>query len=72
MVASLWALLAGARAFFAGLLLLFPGVLSDLLALVIMLLPGRAIQPLAQGPATTQDGVIEGEAPSLTYTQAEV
>lgn len=51
--------LASARAFFAGLLLLFPGALSDLLALLVVLLPGRVVAPTA--PPPPDDGVIEGE-----------
>lgn len=51
--------LASARAFFAGLLLLFPGALSDLLALLVVLLPGRVVAPAA--PPRSDDGVIEGE-----------
>ena len=51
--------LASARAFFAGLLLLFPGALSDLLALLIVLLPGRVVAPAVPHPP--DDGVIEGE-----------
>ncbi len=50
--------LASARAFFAGLLLLFPGMLSDVLALLVVLLPGRVVTPPALRP---DDGVIEGE-----------
>ena len=56
-------LLSVARTFFAGLLLLVPGVLTDGLALVIMLLPGRAT-PVVPGPAmgkAANDDVIEGE-----------
>ena len=56
-------LLSVARAFFAGLLLLVPGVLTDGLALVIMLLPGRAM-PVVPGPSmgkAANDDVIEGE-----------
>ena len=51
--------LASARAFFAGLLLLFPGALSDLLALLVVMLPGRVVAPVA--PKPPDDGVIEGE-----------
>jgi UPF0716 protein FxsA len=59
---SLWSLLAGARAFFAGLLLLFPGVLSDALALLIVLLPGQVLTPPAMRAAdAANDAVIEGE-----------
>lgn len=62
---SLWGLMAGARAFFAGLLLLFPGVITDVLALLIVLLPGR-VMPAASmrmGGArdAANDAVIEGE-----------
>lgn len=63
---SLWGLLAGARAFFAGLLLLFPGVLTDALALLIVLLPGRvlmapSIRAGSAPPGAANDAVIEGE-----------
>ncbi len=63
MSSSLWSLLSVARAFFAGLLLLVPGVLTDLLALVIVLLPGRVIAPATFNAAreAANDGVIEGE-----------
>ena len=59
---ALWTLLAGARAFFAGLLLLFPGVLTDALALLIVLMPGQLVAPQAMRPAdAANDAVIEGE-----------
>lgn len=62
---SLWGLMAGARTFFAGLLLLFPGVLSDVLALLIVLLPGRVLpapsQRTGSGQSAANDAVIEGE-----------
>ena len=59
---SLWTLLAGARAFCAGLLLLFPGVLTDALALLIVLMPGQLIAPQAMRPTdAANDAVIEGE-----------
>ena len=63
MSASLWSLLSVARAFFAGVLLLAPGVLTDLLALVIVLLPGRGIVPVSHASMreAATDGVIEGE-----------
>lgn len=48
------AVLSSFREVFAGLLLIFPGVLSDLLALILLLLPG----PKA-GPKT--DGAIDGQ-----------
>ena len=60
---SLWRLLANARAFFAGALLLFPGVLSDVLALVVLLLPARLVGAMAasSGPQAANDDVIEAE-----------
>ena len=63
MSASLWSLLSVARTFFAGILLLVPGVLTDLLALVIVLLPGRVIAPASHASMreAANDGVIEGE-----------
>ena len=63
MSASLWSLLSVARAFFAGVLLLVPGVLTDLLALVIVLLPRRVIAPASHASMreAANDGVIEGE-----------
>lgn len=62
LAASLWVLLAGARAFVAGLLLLFPGLLSDALALLVLWLPGRVIDGRVGTPANAaNDSVIEGE-----------
>ena len=63
MSASMWSLLSVARTFFAGILLLVPGVLTDLLALVIVLLPGRVIAPASHASMreAANDGVIEGE-----------
>ena len=63
MSASLWSLLSVARTFFAGVLVLTPGVLTDLLALVIVLLPGRVIAPASHASMreAANDGVIEGE-----------
>jgi UPF0716 protein FxsA len=63
MGASLLTLLASARAFFAGLLFLFPGVLSDIAAIVVLLLPGRVFSRTAgrMGPKAANDDVIEAE-----------
>lgn len=59
---SLWNLLATARVFFAGLLFLFPGVLSDLLGLVVLLLPARLLAGRGGvGPKAANDDVIEAE-----------
>ncbi len=49
-------ILASGRRFVAGALFLFPGVISDALALVALLLPIRDRTPPPPG-----DGVIEGE-----------
>ena len=60
---SPWRLLASARAFFAGALLLFPGVLSDAAALVVLLLPARLVGGMAAagGAKAANDDVIEAE-----------
>jgi UPF0716 protein FxsA len=59
---SLWKLLVTARVFFAGLLFLVPGVLSDVLALVVLLLPGKLLAARAGvGPKAANDDVIEAE-----------
>ena len=60
---SLWHLLASARAFFAGVLFLFPGVLSDVAALVILFMPRRVIQRATgrMAPKAANDDVIEAE-----------
>jgi UPF0716 protein FxsA len=54
------ALLTSARSVVAGVLLIFPGVISDLAALLVLLWPlpkGQRFDPGGQGPP----GVIEGE-----------
>lgn len=51
------ALLLGFRSVLAGLLLILPGVVSDLLAVILLLLP----HPTAIAPPPANDGVIEGE-----------
>lgn len=53
------ALLESARMLIAGILLIFPGVLSDFLAVVLLLLPRRFAAPKAA--AAANDGTIEGE-----------
>lgn len=52
------ALLATARTMVVGVLLIFPGVISDAIALLLWLWPLPKAKPLGQGGAT---GVIEGE-----------
>lgn len=54
----LLALFASARKMIAGLLLIFPGIVSDVLALLLLILPlPSSRQPLPG----EEDGVIEGE-----------
>ncbi len=50
-------LLTSARKVVAGILLILPGVLSDLFALLILLVP----VPRMQSPSSPDDGAIEGE-----------
>lgn len=52
------ALLDSFRTVLAGLLLIFPGVASDFLALILLLLPRPKISPQA---TSRDDGIIEGE-----------
>ncbi|MDO9064859.1 MAG: FxsA family protein [Sulfuricella sp.] len=52
-----FSLLIGFRTVLAGLLLIFPGVVSDFLALILLLLP----HPKATMPSAANDDVIDGE-----------
>lgn len=56
--APLSALLESGRMLMAGLLLIFPGLLSDLLAVILLILPRRGH---AAGGMPQEPGVIEGE-----------
>ena len=57
---SIAALTDSARTVLAGLLLIFPGVLSDILALMLLLLPSpRVLEPAAR--RATPGTLIEGE-----------
>lgn len=52
----IFALLTSARKLVAGLLLIFPGVISDIIAVILLLIP------MPSGPRRRKDdGVIEGE-----------
>jgi UPF0716 protein FxsA len=51
------ALLSSARKLLAGVLLILPGVLSDIIAVLLLLLP----MPSGGGQIPADDGVIEGE-----------
>ena len=55
---ALLALLSGARALIAGLMLIFPGVLTDCGALLLLVLPGRVV---TLGPKAANDDVIDAE-----------
>ena len=50
---------ATGRRFLAGALLMFPGFVSDAIALILLIWPGAALPPTR--PAARDDGVIEGE-----------
>ena len=65
---SLTAFIDSFRIVLAGLLLIFPGVISDVMALILLMIPVRepafeqATRPRAAGKsATAGDSVIEGE-----------
>lgn len=56
------ALLTSARKVLAGLLLIFPGVISDAIAVLLLLMPiPRGQRSPHQPPAAANDEVIEGE-----------
>lgn len=48
------------RNILAGVLLIFPGVISDAIALVLLIWPGRSVK-VTKG-SVQDDGIIEGEA----------
>jgi len=54
-------LFASGRVLIAGGLLLFPGFLSDILAVIILLLPVTRIKRPAAVPRAANDDVLEGE-----------
>jgi len=53
-------LFASGRVLVAGALLLFPGVISDILAVVLLLLPGTRLKR-ASVPRAANDEILEGE-----------
>lgn len=55
-----FAMLDSLRTLFAGVLLIFPGVISDGLAVILLLLP-RARMPPPRSRDTGEDVIIEGE-----------
>jgi UPF0716 protein FxsA len=64
--AALW---QSGRTMLAGVLLIFPGVLSDAIALVLLLWPSRAARP--NKSKVGDDGVIEGEVRVVDVEQIE-
>lgn len=54
-------LFASGRVLIAGVLLLFPGVLSDIIALVLLMLPGTRLKRAAAVPRAANDEILEGE-----------
>ena len=55
------ALFASGRMLLAGGLLIFPGVISDVMALILLLFPGTWRRPKNLMPKAANDDVIEGE-----------
>jgi UPF0716 protein FxsA len=58
---SITALSHSARTVIAGLLLIFPGVVSDLIAITLLLLPGPSIAKQPRNRRPSQGALIEGE-----------
>lgn len=54
-------LFASGRVVIAGVLLLFPGVLSDIIAIVLLMLPGTRLKRAATVPRAANDEILEGE-----------
>jgi len=65
--AALW---QSGRTMLAGMLLIFPGVISDVFALVLLLWPGRAARTVSR--PLEEDGVIEGEVRVVEAEQIEI
>jgi UPF0716 protein FxsA len=55
------ALFASGRMFLAGALLIIPGVISDVIAIILLLFPGTWRRPKELIPKAANDEVIEGE-----------
>jgi UPF0716 protein FxsA len=58
---SINALTDSARTVIAGLLLIFPGVVSDLMAITLLLLPSREVVPESVSRRAGRGALIEGE-----------
>ena len=64
------ALWESGRTLLAAVLLIFPGVLSDVIALVLLLWPSNSSDPAKN--KTSDDGVIEGEVRVVETVKIEV
>lgn len=54
-------LFASGRVLIAGMLLLFPGILSDIIAVILLVLPGTRLKRPASIPRAANDEILEGE-----------
>ena len=54
-------LFASGRVLVAGVLLLFPGIISDIIAVILLLLPGTRFKRPAAVPRAANDEILEGE-----------
>ena len=54
-------LISSGRAMLAGALMIFPGVITDVIALLVLLIPARLFVRKAPPGSPTEPGVIEGE-----------
>ena len=65
--AALW---QSGRTMLAGILLIFPGVISDVIALILLLWPGRPARTASR--PLDDDGIIEGEVRVVEAEQIEI
>lgn len=54
-------LFASGRVLIAGVLLLFPGIISDIIAAILLVLPGTRLNRPATVPRAANDDILEGE-----------
>jgi UPF0716 protein FxsA len=65
--AALW---KTGRTMLAGVLLIFPGVLSDVIALILLLWPSKAVRPVSR--TMPDDNIVEGEVIEVEAKQIEI
>ena len=65
--AALW---QSGRTMLAGILLIFPGIISDAIALILLLWPSRAARTVSR--PLEEDGIIEGEVRVVEAEQIEI